>query len=625
MKRRGVILPVILFVLILLALFGAMFSFRVHSDVASVQAVANRLQTRLAAEAGVEVVKSLLRVSKDDRSVWYHNPEALHRILVWAHGTDARESGTNNELKEDMAYRFSIVADEPTEFEKYIRFGITDEASKLNLNKATADQLARLLRQTTASEGDSEGGVDVPAIVDAIIDWRDSDSKPQGAATDTEGTYYLGLDRPYQIRNGKFTSVEELLLVKGVTGQILYGEDYDRNGLLTPNEDDGDESFPPDNEDGVLNQGLYPYLTVFSYVDKTTSENGNKVYLFSDEGKLKKDLATVFPDDKDKIDFIVAVTRRGSGGDSPKGPKSPTGGQDGKNPDGESPGVPGQPGAQPGGPKPPPPPVRPGSAGPKQPKPIKKDSASSKLQAQNPGGNTGGGGDARPKNSQQPGGTPPVGGVQQGEQNSQGDVDEGVSPDREEGEKNPKGEEGSGDESEGNAPIRSPAGLLKPRRIGPTEVPSPFSKEDLPFLMDHLTTEEPSQEKKTIGLININTASRQVLKCLDGLTDEQIDAIIAARDGIDKETAASPAWVVTEGIIEDAEAFDKVAAYLTGEGRQFTIESLGYADHIGMMTRLQVVVDMIGPIPQTLYYRDLSYLGGSFPIREEDKEQIRGR
>jgi hypothetical protein len=39
---------------------------------------------------------------------------------------------------------------------------------------------------------------------------------------------------------------------------------------------------------------------------------------------------------------------------------------------------------------------------------------------------------------------------------------------------------------------------------------------------------------------------------------------------------------------------------------------------VGAVTRLQVVVDMVGPIPQTIYYRDISYLGANFPIREED-------
>jgi len=55
------------------------------------------------------------------------------------------------------------------------------------------------------------------------------------------------------------------------------------------------------------------------------------------------------------------------------------------------------------------------------------------------------------------------------------------------------------------------------------------------------------------------------------------------------------------------------------------VESLGYADHIGMVTRLEVVLDLIGPIPQTTYYRDVTQIGGHFPIREEDLDNVRIR
>ena len=44
-----------------------------------------------------------------------------------------------------------------------------------------------------------------------------------------------------------------------------------------------------------------------------------------------------------------------------------------------------------------------------------------------------------------------------------------------------------------------------------------------------------------------------------------------------------------------------------------------------MVTRLQVVVDMAGPIAQVIYYRDLSYLGSRYPIREEDLETLNAR
>ncbi len=599
MKARAVILPVVLFVLLLLGLLGAMFSFRIHADVSATRVMGDRLQTRLAAEAGVEAAKMMLRTARFDPTQWYNNPEAFHRILIWGSGVDRSEAGSNEEFEDIAAFRFSIVADDPTDDEKYIRFGITDEASKLNLNAATDTQLLRLVESAVVDQG--EDGVDPRAIVDAIVDWRDVDSAPTGQGGDTEDTYYRALDKPYRVKNGPFSSVEELLLVKGVTGALLFGEDFDRNGLLTPNEDDGDKTFPPDNQDGILNRGLFPYLTVHSHEDNTSNENRPRIYLFSDEATLKKDLADVFPDEPETINFIAAVTRAG-----PVGPTGP-GGKPGGKPGGAGPKpAPAGPGAAPApkqpGAKPPGPPQ------PKTPLPVEKRSSSQKQQEE----------PVTP-----PAIEPPPGSVVPGEPSGPvGDEVGGAAIG--DGSEKPEGDTGSGDEAPTGMPIRSPASLLRPRQVGPgQEEPSPLTIEQLPLLMDRLTTRR-STERRINGLINVNTAPRKVLECIGELNGEHIQAILDLRETLDAETLSTPAWLVTTRTL-DVETFDKIAPYLTSRGQQFTIESLGYGDHMGMVTRLQVVVDMVGPIAQTIYYRDLSYLGGSYPIREEDKEQIRDR
>ncbi len=621
--RRAVILPVVLFVLLLLGLFGAMFSFRIHADVSQVQAISNRLQTRLASEAGIEAAKMLLRTARFDRTQWYHNPDIFHRVLIWAHDTDSRTSGTTEELDETMAYRFSIVADDPTDDERYMRFGITDESSKININAATPEQLLALVEQVVLADADGDEEIDPKAIVDAIIDWRDADNTPSGEAGDTEGEYYLSLDKPYGVKNGEFSSVEELLLVKGVTGAILYGEDFDRNGLLTPNEDDGEASFPPDNEDGELNRGLFPYVSALSYENDTSDDNRPRVYLFSDEATLKKDLQQVFPDDPDAVKFIVAATRVGPG--SGAGGKKPPGPGD----KGDSSAPPG-PGSGTGEAKPP----SPGPTGtqppPPLPKPGRKHTPSRKAQDAGPAGSTEkpprtpagpprprGAQPRRPREGQSPTEVLPPGAPpgQENENSQEGSAAEG--------EEKPEGAQGTADEAGGERSIRSPASLLRPRQQGGQDVQSPFSEEHLPLLLDRLTTRRV-EDGRVKGLINVNTAPRAVLKCLPGLTEDQIDAIVAARDSLDAEALSTPAWLITEGVLE-LDAFDAIASSITARCQQFTIESLGYADHMGMITRLQVVVDMVGPIAQTMYYRDLSYLGASYPIREEDKEQVRGR
>lgn len=678
-RRRAAILPMVLFTILLVGLLGAVFAFRVHSDVAATEVLSDRLQSRLAAEAGVEWAKALLRAGRHSPKSWYHNPDAFHRVVLWAADEDAKVTGTNEEFNDDVAYRFSIVADDPTDDEDYIRFGLTDEASKLNVNTATEAQLTKIVTQAAAERED----VDVQGIVNAILDWRDGDNKPRGEAGDTEGPYYRKLAKPYRVKNGPLDTVEELLLVKGVTPELLFGEDFDRNGLLTPNEDDGGLSFPPDNQDNLLNRGMYPYLTVVSYETNNSSNNRPRAYLFAKEDKLRAELELILEGHTAAIDFVIGATRKPSPGGQPGGPSKPDGEGDGTvDPDGGKPGEEGDPGSdlppppgeedgQPGGGRPNagpgrgPVPMTPGGRPPQvpdgpqpqepqTPRRPREPRQQSNVYEVGPGidgkqvvlaqlrdpapppsaGNEGGAPAQNPRNPrprpgsgvQGPGGS--RGGqlgpsdTQQGSENPDGQPPDALSP---EGASpvggNPGGQSGTGDGGPESRPIRSPADLMFPRKIGGNIVPSPLTPEDLALLMD-ATTVHPPEKKKIEGLINVNTAPREVLECLAELTDEQIEAILTARDRLDEEQMLTPVWLVTEGIL-DLETFAKVAPQLTARAQQFTIESLGYADHQGMVTRLQVVVDMFGPIAQPIYVRDISYLGATYPIREKDLEQQR--
>jgi len=81
---------------------------------------------------------------------------------------------------------------------------IADEAGKLNLNSASPEVLGKFFP---------------PEVADPILDWRDTDNtpRPQGAEDD----YYTGLAAPYHCKNKPFDTVDELLLVKGVTPELL--------------------------------------------------------------------------------------------------------------------------------------------------------------------------------------------------------------------------------------------------------------------------------------------------------------------------------------------------------------------------------------------------------------------
>jgi len=96
------------------------------------------------------------------------------------------------------------------------RVVVMDEEGKISLNRAPAEVLSRLLRNT----GVKDAGLR-DTIVDSILDWRDPDNLHH--LNGAEEDYYRSLPHPYHPRNGDFKFLEELLLVKGMAREVLYG------------------------------------------------------------------------------------------------------------------------------------------------------------------------------------------------------------------------------------------------------------------------------------------------------------------------------------------------------------------------------------------------------------------
>jgi type II secretory pathway component PulK len=139
-------------------------------------------------------------------------------------------------------------------------YGVTDEAGKINLNSASEEMLLNLPGMTTE-------------LAASIIDWRDEDSEvtPGGA----EDEYYLAQSDAYSCKNAPLETVDEILLIKGASEDLLYGEDRNLNGILDDHENDGDDSDPDDNRNGRLDRGFYDYVTVYS-VEANVDADGNQ-------------------------------------------------------------------------------------------------------------------------------------------------------------------------------------------------------------------------------------------------------------------------------------------------------------------------------------------------------------
>ena len=97
------------------------------------------------------------------------------------------------------------------------RTRVSDEGAKINLNRVDEITLKQAFLNLDLERELAE------ALTDAILDWRDADDlkRLNGAERD----YYLSLPTPYPAKDAPFDSVDELLLVRGVTRQLFFGED----------------------------------------------------------------------------------------------------------------------------------------------------------------------------------------------------------------------------------------------------------------------------------------------------------------------------------------------------------------------------------------------------------------
>jgi type II secretory pathway component PulK len=134
------------------------------------------------------------------------------------------------------------------EDERQYAFGVVDESSKLNINTADLDALLCLPGMT-------------PELASAILDWRD----PEGTVAEGGGAvseYYLLQPEPYYCKSAPFETLDELLLVRGATHELLYGTDANRNGVVDGEEGGGQG--PLTDFSGQTACGLSKYLTVYS-------------------------------------------------------------------------------------------------------------------------------------------------------------------------------------------------------------------------------------------------------------------------------------------------------------------------------------------------------------------------
>jgi type II secretory pathway component PulK len=547
------VLIMVLVIVVVLSLAAYSYSELMSQHFKEADSIARWIQAQALADSGIHYTAALLSNGQTFANVLnsmpWNNPQAFQGILVQRHDHPHFRS------------RFSVISppgpDEASTSGLSFRYGVTDEAGKINLNATMAADPSgktlhnRLMALPKMTED----------LADSIVDWLDVDNnpRPHGAEDD----YYLAQVPPYHCKNGPLDSLEELLMVRGVTPELLFGNDHNRNGVLDPGEGNG-----------FFDQGWSVYLTVYSREQNVDSQFNPRIYVNSPDVKQLYD--RLVPAVGADLAYFIAAYRlygpmpnpaqqqaQAAAASALQGQGAQASGKNGKSDSTRATTTAKQPAKTS---------TDPGTSG-------KKSTSASSTASTQPTVATRGQRDDLDF-SQKPA-------------KSIASLFELIGTSI-----NIPNKKGAGSHYE--SPLNDPATL----------------RQLLPLLLDKATT---SGSSELPARININTAPVAVLMSL-ALPDDILQNLLSHRpvpwsSQPPDPVFQTPAWLITEANFRP-EIVKQLEKYVTTRSQTYRVQVLGYFDDYKPTARVEAVIDTNGGRPRIVYRRDLAELGKGFNLQQ---------
>jgi type II secretory pathway component PulK len=555
----------VLMVLVVLTLAAYRYSELMEAEFRVADSIARSLEAQALADSGIHYTAALLSNAGTFSSVLnntpWDNPAAFQGILVQP----------NDYPK--LRGRFSIVSppgiDEAPTGSSAFHYGVTDEGGKINLNALmTIDPSGKILHDMLMGLPNM-----TPDIADAIVDWLDVDNNPRPYGA--EDDYYTALSPPYRCKNGPLDSLEELLLVRGVTPELLFGNDQNRNGALDPGEDGGT---------GIFDRGWSAYLTIYSREQNYDSQFNPRIYVNSSDVKAVYD--ELVPAVGGDLAYYIAAYRL-------YGPVANQAQQQAQ---------------------------------------AAAAAAAQKGQGTDHSSNSNGSGQSSSTDKGKHSETDPHKTDTSGDTAHSGKKSSTSSTEAPQTTAASYGQRDDLDFT--RKPAKTIASLYEligtavnvPKAQGAqgggmSHYECPLNDPDtmrqlLPFLVDKATT-TPNLELP--ARININTAPVAVLALLPGMTNPEIlQSILDHRPAPWSNQTPDPAfqttaWLITEANLPPA-LVQQLEKYITARSQTYRMQVVGYFDSGSLSARVEAVIDTNGGRPRIVYRRDLSDLRTGFHI-----------
>lgn len=195
---KGFISIMAIWIIAFLAVISAEFLLSVRNEMKTLLEMKSSVQTYYVAEMGFnKAVKAIVDGELDN----FYNS-----------GNSNKDQ--NTDLSKTFVWRLNSEMPPVAVGDAFFKVTIGNESGRLNINEAGEKSLNVLFA------GLGFNGNEIDIMRDSIIDWVDSDDfyRINGAESD----YYKSLKKPYQCKNSKFSTKDEILLVRGMNRQAYY-------------------------------------------------------------------------------------------------------------------------------------------------------------------------------------------------------------------------------------------------------------------------------------------------------------------------------------------------------------------------------------------------------------------
>ncbi len=253
--ERGIALLMVLFIVSLLIIIAAEFTYTTRMELEAAENFKEDVEGYYYAHAGFQYALTEI-ISEFDSN--YLSTDG--QVGFYRNWKDENAENQNQESDEET------IAWPPIPNRSGVPLGdgafdyiITDEEGRINLNyletriSGTSKTAREVFRELLVETGVEEGE---PAdiIIDSILDWidRGDEHRLNGAEDDWYDKNFReqGFEEAYHCKNGKLDTIEELLMIRGMTPDILYGS----NSI-----------YASSNSDETQYSGILPYITVYGY------------------------------------------------------------------------------------------------------------------------------------------------------------------------------------------------------------------------------------------------------------------------------------------------------------------------------------------------------------------------